>query len=227
LGARTLSVSGSSLRASAFTLVNLAQPLSRRMACWRGSERAEIETNDVELAHSVPGAAISATRLAMVVHAGTHIEAPRHFFPDGKGILDYVHAGSLTAEALRAADPGIEPGDAVLLYFGWAERYTAPSYYDHPHLSPGATEYLVERKIGLLGVDLLTPDAPSADRPDGFDFPVHTLLLNEDVLIVENLGPGVRQVLGRDFVLSVAPLPIDGAEASPVAPVALVPRAGD
>ena len=221
-------------------IVDLSQPISEAMAGWRGTDRAEVTMTEVPVAHSVPGARISATHLSMVTHAGTHVDAARHFFPDGKSIdeydlrrfvcrgvaLDVRREGpvQLTADELAAIDPGIRAGDAVLLYFGYAERYCDASYYDHPYLSGDAAEYLAERDISLLGADLITPDCPAHLRESPFPYPVHGTLLRRDILIVENLGPGLARVVGREFVFVMPPLKIPGADASPVVPLALVPR---
>ena len=219
-------------------VVDLSQPISDDMAGWRGSERAEVVMEEVAIEHGVPGAKISATYLSMVTHAGTHVDAARHFYPDGKSIDQYEMerfvcrgvgidlrcegAHEVSADELAAADPGIREGDAVLLYFGYAERYTEEGYYDHPYLSLGASEYLAERKIGLLGADLITPDCPAKLREGAFTYPVHSTLLSQDVLIVENLGPGLAQVIGREFLFVMPVFTIPGADASPVVPLALL-----
>jgi len=223
-------------------VVDLSQPITADMAGWRGHEVADVTHEHVDVPHSVPGAEISATRLAMVLHAGTHVDAARHFFPQGKSIDQYelgrfvtrgvavdVRCGpahELTADELAAADPGIREGDAVLLYFGFAEKYTEDVYHDHPYLSAEATAYLLERGIGLLGVDVPTPDMPAHRRPKPFPYPVHGPLLSNDVLIVENLGPGLAKVLGRPFLFVMPPITIPGSDASPVVPLALAPRTG-
>lgn len=221
-------------------VVDLSQPLSEEMAGWRGTERAEVSMQEVKIAHAVPGARISATYLSMVTHAGTHVDAARHFYPHGKSIdqypieqfvcrgvaIDVRREGplELTADELRARDPGIRAGDAVLLYFGYAERYTSDAYYEHPYLSGDAAEYLAERAVGVVGADLITPDRPSHLREQPFPYPVHSALLSRDVLIVENLGPGLARVVGREFLFVMPPLTIPGADASPVVPLALLSR---
>jgi arylformamidase len=224
----------------ALEVVDLSQPLSDEMAGWRGMERAEVSVEEVAIDHAVPGARISATYLSMVTHAGTHVDAARHFYPDGKSIDEYpierfVGRGlaldvrrdgpqELSADELSACDPGIRAGDAVLLYFGYAERYTSGDYYDHPYLSGDAAEYLAERDVGVVGADLITPDRPSDRREQPFAYPVHSALLSRDVLIVENLGPGLARVVGREFLFVMPPLTIPRADASPVVPLALLPR---
>lgn len=219
-------------------VVDLSQPITESMAGWRGTERAKVSMEEVPIPHSVPGGRLSATYLSMVAHAGTHVDAARHLYPAGKSIDEYdmrrfVCRGvaidvrcegphELSVDELRAADPGIRAHDAVLLYFGYAERYCDQSYYDHPFLSTEAAEYLAEREVGLVGADLLTPDRPAHRRESPFPYPVHSTLLSRDVLIVENLGPGLARVVGRSFLFVMAPITIPGADASPVVPLALL-----
>jgi arylformamidase len=226
---------------SAFEVVDLSQPVSEDMAGWRGTERAIFSVGEVaDIAHSIPGGRISATWFSTAAHAGTHLDAARHMFPSGKSIDEYEPrrfvsrgvalnvarepAHELTVEELAAVDPGIKPGDAVLLYFGFAERYTDEVYYDHPYLSLEAARYLADREVNLVGCDVLTPDQPAHRRAKPFPYPVHTELLGRDVLIVENLGPGLANVLTRPFLFVMAPITIPAADASPIVPLALVPR---
>lgn len=221
-----------------FEVIDLSQPISPEMAAWRGTERTEMRVEEVPIEHSIPGGRISATHLKMVAHAGTHVDAGRHFFPDGPSIDEYPierfvgrgvaidlpreGAFEVSADELAAADPGIRPGDAVLLHFGYADRFTEDAYYDHPYLAADAAEYLAEKEVGICGVDVITPDKPSHRREVPFGFPVHATLLGADVLIVENLGPGLRAVVGREFLFVMAPFSIVGADASPVVPLALL-----
>lgn len=222
-------------------VVELAQPVTREMAGWRGKERSAVDISRLDIDVDVPGGMISATQLVTPAHAGTHVDAARHFYPHGKSIdeyeidrfvcrataLDVQRAGpeQLTAAELEALDPGLQPGDGLLLYFGYAERYADPSYYDHPYLSADAADYLVDKGVNLVGVDVLTPDCPADRRAEPFDYPIHTRLLSADVLIVENLGRGVASVLGQWFLLAVPPLRLEQADASPVAPLALIRKA--
>jgi arylformamidase len=226
---------------SAFDVVDLSQPVSEDMAAWRGTERASYEVAEVaDIAHSIPGGRISATWFSTVAHAGTHLDAARHMFPDGKSIDQYDPrrfvcrgvavdltsgpAHEVSVEELAAADPGIQSGDAVLLWFGYATRYTDEAYYDHPYLSAEAAQYLAERDVNLVGCDVLTPDMPAHRRPKPFPYPVHSALLSRDILIIENLGPGLERVLGTPFLFVMAPITIPAADASPVVPLALVAR---
>jgi arylformamidase len=219
--------------------LDLSQRLTNDGALWNGFQAAEVETHTLDIAHQVPDGEVCFTRLSIVSHTGTHVDAARHFFPSGRSIEDYEldrfvrpavavdarreGALPLTRKELELAAPELRPGDALLIYFGYAERFGDPGYYDHPYLSVGAAEFALEREASLVGVDTLTPDLPAMRRPEsGYDFPIHHSLLSADVLIIENLGPNLSQLVGRRFLLVAAPLRIEGGDASPVVPVALL-----
>ena len=211
--------------------VDLAQPLYEGMSCPtpHGVPSFVFE----ELPASIEGGTISITKLAMGAHAGTHVDAARHFFPGGHTIDEYPldrFAGPgvvldvrregivpITAEDLEAASPRIRENDIVFLWVGYAALFGMPEYEEHPYLTPDAADYLVSKGVKMLGVDLMTPDAPSVERQPGFDFPVHTRLLGDDVLIVENLGPGLELLAGKRAMLAALPLRIIGADGAPTA----------
>lgn len=221
------------------TWVNLAQPLFNGMPGAKAHGPARFWVDRHVQAH--PGGTINVciTHMEMATHMGTHVDAARHFVPEGKTIdqypmerfvgpgvvLDLRREGPVpvTADDLRAARPEIRSGDIVLLYFGYADHFRDPAaYQSHPYLTAEAAEFLMERRINILGVDTITPDLPGIHRPPGFDFPVHTRLLGEDILIIENLGVGLKRILNRRVTLAAVPFQIEGADASPITPLALV-----
>ena len=188
----------------------------------------------------VDGCLISVTHINVAVHLGTHVDAPRHFFAEGKTIeeiplerfvrpavttsMPLEGALPVTADDLRRAVPDeLEPGDFLFLYLGFAERATDESYYDHPYLTGDAAEYLLERGISGLGTDTMSPDKPVPLREFGFAFPVHQALLRADVLIFENLGSRLAEIVGRRVLVAAVPLP-SSCDGSLVAPFAIVPE---
>lgn len=167
-----------------------------------------------------------------------HIDAARHFVPDGRTIdqyrqdrflgpaviLDVRREGvvPLTAAELKRERPEIQPGDMVFLYFGYADRFRKESFHLHPYLSNDAADFLVERRISILGVDTVTPDLPGRHRAEGFCWPVHTRLLPSDILVIENLGLGLKEILGRRVTVAAVPCRIEGRDGAPVVPLALL-----
>ncbi len=174
----------------------------------------------------------------MAAHVGTHIDAARHFYPEGPTIDEYPYGrfmGSgvvldmrregpvpITGNDLRRASPGIMAGDIVLLYTGYAEYFGQDAYRHHPYLSPDAASFLVDRGVNIVGTDTITPDMPVAHRTKDFNHPIHRHLLRHDVLIIEHLGPGLKDVLDQRLVLATLPLRIVGADGSPITACAFV-----
>lgn len=179
---------------------------------------------------------LNVTALDVCVHHGTHIDAPRHFVADGRTVADLeleevcgsavcLSVSRSGGEAISARDlengPPVERGDIVFVHTGWG-RYFAEDverYQVHPYLSLEAAEWLRERRPKLVAVDVPTPDVPEPARPPGFDWPVHRLLLESGILIAEHLNH-LDRVAGERFTAFAFPLPIVGADGSPVRVVA-------
>lgn len=180
------------------------------------------------------------THLKLAMHMGTHIDAAAHFIPNGKVINQYLTSqftgegvivdvrreGAVTIDVddLEGATPAIQNGDIVFLYTGYAEKFGVEDVHEtgHPYLTVDAAQWLVSNGVKLLGMDVFTPDAPDGFRPEGFDWPVHQVLLGNDTLIVENLGPGLAEAVGKRVEIVCVPFHIHDSDASPVVPLARV-----
>lgn len=157
--------------------------------------------------------------------AGTHIDAPWHMVADGKtldqipidqfigrGRLVKVENKKFDLESVKQAD--IEAGNIVLFHTGMNKKYYDPSYYanDRPQMSEEIANYLVEKKVKIIGVDMCSPDIEP--------FPVHRILLGANILIIENLT-GLEKLVGKDFTVYALPikLQLDGAPARVIAEI--------
>jgi kynurenine formamidase len=185
-------------------------------------------------------------QVLMHEHNGTHVDAPVHFVSDqkveghktieqiepgrliGRGVRlncrtlkegDYVSAGFI--QEWEAHHGAIEADDIVLFNFGWSEHWGLPPHSrrylaDWPGVSVGAAEYLASKSVAAIGVDSLSPDPPAALDAH----PVHPVLLEKEILIIENL---TRLDELPDFSLFMAmPLKIREGSGSPIRAVALV-----
>jgi len=179
-------------------------------------------------------------------HNGTHVDAPVHFVSDGKvegrKTVEKIDPGHLIGRGVRvdcreskegdyvsaefiqeweAQHGHIEAGDIVLFNFGWSKHWGLPPenrryLEDWPGVSVDAAEYLVHKSVAAIGVDSLSPDPPAALGTR----PVHPVLLEKEVLIIENL---TRLDELPDFFLFVAlPLKIRQGSGSPIRAIALV-----
>jgi kynurenine formamidase len=120
-------------------------------------------------------------------------------------------------------EPG--PGDIVLLNTGWmaARGGDADAYLaGEPGLVASGAAWLAERDVAVVGADNYAVEA--LDEPPTGGFPVHELLLRDHgVPLIENLVLEPLAAAAPDeFLFVAAPLPLRGATASPINPVAIL-----
>lgn len=178
----------------------------------------------------MPERPLTISHLEMVVHVGTHLDSPRHFFLDGPAMeaipLDRFMGRGVVVRIEKPAyaviDPAdfehtevaIEPGDIVAIDTGWGTKWGTADWDHHPCLSVEAARWLVDKRVKLVAVDTSTPDIPLDRRPSNFTWPVHRILLGHGILIAEQLA-NLRTVSGRRVEFLFAPLPIEGSDGSP------------
>lgn len=175
------------------------------------------------------------TQFTLCTHMGTHVDAPSHFVRGGadiddlpldrfavRGVVWSVDRPALEAVAVRDLEgltPRPEKGDALFLCTGWGPKWGTPDYNRHPYLSAEVADWLLERGVSMLGMDVVTPDAPIVVRQPGFDFPVHNRLLRHGTLIIENLT-NLSTLVGERVEIVAAPLKIRHADGAPARVVA-------
>ncbi len=175
------------------------------------------------------------SQISMATHQGTHLDAPFHFYDDGKTIdqmpldqfygpatlVDLAPGGhleartSLTVETFAPHAEAFQPGARILYRTGWDRMFGDPAFFsDFPTLTPDAARWIAGRGIAMLGMDTPTP---STDWKE-----VHLILLAADVeiLIVEALAH--LEKLPEQFTFIGFPLNIAGRDGSPIRAVAVV-----
>lgn len=188
------------------------------------AEIGPFRTHDEMAHHYDEGVSFEITEMRFQTSVGTYLDSPYHRYPDRRDVgaielSEVVRPG--VAVDVRGADPGeaVGPemlpdrdlaGKAVLFCFGWDARWGTEAYYEYPSVSEAVVSELLERDVALVGVDTLNVD----DHHDPAR-PVHSRLLAEDVLIVENLA-NVDALVGETFRFFAAPLKAIGAAATPV-----------
>lgn len=156
-------------------------------------------------------------------HAGTHVDAPSHMLKGGKNIDQisleqfsgrgvYIKTGK-QIKLQKIEDAPIQGGDFVLLYTGMSDVYFKSDYYDsYPDIPEDVIHYLVSKKVKAVGVDMCSID----HEP----FPMHKILLKNNILIIENLT-NLEALNGKEFKIYAFPLKleIDGSPARVVAEI--------
>jgi kynurenine formamidase len=165
-------------------------------------------------------------RLSTGMHVGTHIDGPKHMTIDdrmichlpldrfaGKGVLIDVR-GEQQIEYRDEFQNAIQTDDIVLFYSGLDKYFGTPQYFtDYPDISEGLARFLVGRQVKIVGLDW--------DSPDHEPYPIHKILLKNNILILENLT-NLDQLLNvPNFEVFAFPLKIE-ADSSIVRAVARV-----
>lgn len=188
-----------------------------------GPEISEHLTRAASRERYAEGTEFHIGRIDMVANTGTYLDTPFHRFDTGYDVaaLPLERAADLPGVCLAASGPPIGPevfshvevsGRAVLFSSGW-DRYWATDRYgdpDHPHLTEAAAWSLVERGAVLVGIDSV-----NIDDTRGRDRPVHTMLLEAEVPIVEHLT-GLKRLVGSPFRFYAVPAPVRGLGSFPV-----------
>ena len=166
------------------------------------------------------GDAVNASALTVSVHAGTHVDAPFHFLPDGAGIdalpLEtfigpaLVHAVEaeryITAEHVAAIP--LEGATRVLFKTRNSRLLRQPEYDpDFVAFSVEAARALVARGVVLVGLDYLS--IAHADE----QVPVHRAFLDHGVVLLE--GVDLSEIAPGRYELICFPLRLRGLDGAP------------
>ena len=153
-------------------------------------------------------------------HAGTHVDAPFHFVPEGQTIemlpLDLfigparvcaVDAGSHITAA-EVAQAGIE-GESRVLFKTRNSRLLQKGVYDPSFVafSVDGAKALVDAGIKLVGLDYLS--AAKADE----QVPVHRAFLDRGVILLE--GVDLSEVPPGRYELFCPPVKLAGSDGAP------------
>ena len=138
------------------------------------------------------------TRISMLSHTGTHMDAPGHILAGGI-TLDRMPVSSfygeeicidmvseqkvITAGDLMPYETMIQATDFVLFRTGWYRLWGTPGYFEgYPVLNRKAAHRLNDFRLKGVGFDSI-----SADAAGDMDLLIHQILLGTDRIILENL----------------------------------------
>ncbi|MBU0713353.1 cyclase family protein [bacterium] len=184
---------------------------------------------------TINGSGITMSSIRVGSHYGTHIDAPRHFFTDGKTLLDFqidrffgkaicLRKNGQTSGEIMMSDQEIETiqnekPEWILVYTGFDKYWGKPNYFtEHPYLSKRMVKILTETKTVGIGVDFPSIDGADAQKEN---YPVHHIWLGAGRLAVENLR-GLQQLPEKElFDFCAVPLKIN-TEGAPVRALAFL-----
>lgn len=171
---------------------DVSMPLGADTPRFPGDPKVEI----VPLERIANGASYELSRLTLGTHTGTHIDPPRHFFPERAG-ADAVPLPALVGRAVVVAVPddasevgpalvdAVPPGaERVLFRTRNSARWErgAGFFPDFVALTAAAADRLLDRRVRLVGIDALSVEPVAAG-----EYPVHRALLGAGIAVVEGL----------------------------------------
>jgi kynurenine formamidase len=197
-------------------------------------QRASLAREGVDLLADAQAIGSMNTVLTLNSHVGTHIDAPRHFYPDGEAVdrlpLDLLvmreavvldvserapGTGVTAADLDRSgAEPG--PGQIAVIKTLWTDRaWGTPEFWAETiYLDPSVGEWVTARRVAAVAMDCfpekpfwkmtLTPDERGAN---------HKRWLKAGIPMIQlltNLGS-----LGPRFTMIALPLRLKGMDGSP------------
>lgn len=171
-----------------------------------------------------PGTEFQIGKIEMVANTGTYIDSPFHHFENGKDLSELPLESIAEVECLVvrvdphtlaidsvSLDANQVRGRAVLFHTGWDRHWRTDAYFEgHPHLTERAAEWLAKSGAAIVGIDSFNIDSiATGERP------VHTVLLGNDIPIVEHMC-GLAAAPDQGGRFSAVPVKVKGFGTFPV-----------
>ncbi len=174
--------------------MDISYPLSEGMIYWpQDPVPPDIKTHS---STSEEGT-ITMSQMTINTHHGTHIDAPRHFFPDGTSIDEMPLTAIMgPARVIEIKDthqirPEELTGHNILAGERILFKTINSSYYkqgkfieDFVHITKDSAQFLAEKGVSVVGIDYLAVGS-FRDRPSLIE--VHRILLGHGIWILEAL----------------------------------------
>ncbi|WP_421848080.1 arylformamidase [Novosphingobium sp.] len=202
------------------TIIDISQRLDARTPLWPG-EPPLVLSHHVVISAQCP---VNVGALSLPLHAGTHADAPFHYDSAGQTsaetALEPYIGRCVVIDVRHAVGAAVEASDIdwAALAAASAPRVLLRTYRRFPHAAWDSTFRAVSaaviERLAALGVVLIGTDAASLDPETSKTMDAHHAVRAADMRILEGLvldavRPGIYELIAL-------PLPLVGADASPV-----------
>jgi len=181
--------------------------------------------------------------LSILVHNGTHIDAPRHMVDKGYPVdqiplaqvakeavlINLPHKGANSSVSVKdIVDTGVDFGPDVIpvINTGWTEKtWGKPEFWkEMPYLEPGVGELMAKKSAPAVAMDVFPEKAlwRGVKLDPGEVWVANHLALLEKGIPMIQFVTNLSQIGKNRFVMIAAPLKIKGGDASPARVMALV-----
>jgi arylformamidase len=204
-------------------IIDISIPITPTMPIWPGDELVEL----TQTSAIAKGDAANISRIAMGVHTGTHIDAPKHFIESGITVdqisldklvgkalvLNIDHQVNVISEEILKAHPDIHflTKEKKVLFKTrnsalW-KQHPNEFYQNYVALDTSGANFLQQFQLDLIGIDYL-----SISTYEVTELP-HQILLSAGIILLEGLD--LSDVDGRFYQLYCLPLKLSGCEGAP------------
>jgi len=198
-------------------LIDVTVPIDSGMPVYPGNTPFSLEP----IKRVARGDSSNVSTLHLSAHAGTHVDAPRHFFDSGPGaeglplemllgrarVIELTTRKGILAEDLAGLD--LSEDLRLLIKTANSRLWGSPEFHtDYVGVTEGAAKYLVEHGVKVLGVDYLSVE--EFRKPGA---PAHHVLLGAGTIIIEGLN--LRDVEPGVYDMICLPLRLVGADGAP------------
>ncbi len=198
-------------------LIDITRPIFAQMAVWPGATATQINSK-----FTIENNGFIDSDLLLNIHAGTHIDAPKHFIKNGRSV-DQISMNKLIGKCFVYENMSLSHVNAkdlerakipantkkLLIKTANSSRPIDACFNQHfLAITEDAATWIANTKIHFVGID-----GPSIQAFDAKSNKTHTELLQKEVVIAENLN--LREIKSGNYYLSLYPLAIKGAEGAP------------
>lgn len=210
------------------TFIDLSHTIEDGLITYRGLPApviCDFWSREFSQAFYEEGTSFQIGKIEMVANTGTYLDTPFHRYEDGADLSEIsldqlallpailIHIPHrLTLRIDQTFFQNLDlAGKAVLVHTGWDEYWNTENYYqNHPFLTTDAAKFLVSQGVRLVGID-----AHNIDDVSGKSRPVHSILLRNQILIVEHLC-NLGRIPATPFSFTAVPPKIKGMGTFPV-----------
>ncbi|MBL4953658.1 arylformamidase [Neobacillus sp. YIM B02564] len=197
-------------------IFDISRKLQTGMPVWLGDTPFQYDVSSTTTGDTT----VNVGSLILSAHAGTHVDAPFHFDPNGKKIIDLdpgLYVGpARVVDMTNKARIGVKELENInfdgvqrilLKTLAWKNPAQFPG--EIPYLEPNLAPFLATKGVRLIGLDV-----PSVDPLDSEDLPAHKSLNENGIHILESVI--LDEVEPGDYELIALPLPLVEGDGSPV-----------
>lgn len=197
--------------------IDVSVPLDGNLATYPGNTAYRLEG----IKRIAKGDSSNVSTLHLSAHAGTHVDAPWHFFEEAPGtealpldllcgrarVIELTTRKGITADDLAAND--LSEDIRILIKTHNSRLWGSSEFHqDFIGVTESAATYLLEHGIKVVGVDYLSVE--EFKKPGA---PAHHVLLGGGVIVIEGLN--LRDVETGVYEMLCLPLPVVGCDGAP------------